>query len=732
MVIASSNYVFGAKISPPFGTSSSSFGGFQGNASTFSFGNRIRGSAVQPYSVTKEIDSDGRYGFGKIHSISAMTIYECKSHEELRLEDYESKQGSSFPIQKPENTVRNSNVSPFAPFSSSTGFSSNSTFSPFSFQSPSTGLFSTKPTPLLWSNPSTSSFCFSSNSTFSPFSFQSPSTGLFSTKPTPLLWSNPSTSSFSGGQGTKINGLSSGNQHNQESGFAFNYSATMDVSGDFFGANNKIESISAMPMYTDKSHEELRLQHYQLRNKGPNPQAFVTSNNNNSTISSGFSTLSPPLNPPNISPFSSCIPPPAASPSIFSTPSTSLSFWPKNSSQPGQTTEKPGPGSTNNSPMSQPLPQVSPSIFSTPATTSVGIWPKAPQLPGQTDGKTGPHFTNNSPMSQPSQASNSSTVLAEVAINQNINVQQQYVPCSSSTVGMQSVSPLGIRFAPIQHGTTSTVQKTPPLSIRHVSSRHSRLPDRGHSRARSTEPNKVPFFRNEENIRPPFPIDPFLPRENPRACFINSHRIFRGTTISDGSPSNARIGKDCEDEACRSASFKLNVDEEEEEEEEDDAEAYKKLEADVLALMPNLPNGDYYTEPSIKDLTAKEISEPGFCSRVNDFVVGRKGYGSIKFLGETDIRNLDIESVICFNNREVLVYPDASKMPPAGESLNKPAEITLTNVKCISKKTGKEYVDGAEARSYEEMLRKKTSKYGAEFVSFDPVLGEWKFRVQHF
>ncbi|KAL7119806.1 hypothetical protein ACP275_02G084500 [Erythranthe tilingii] len=691
MVIASSNSVFGAKISPPpFGTSSSSFGGFQGNASTFSFGNRIRGSAVQPYSVTKEIDPNGRSGSGKIHSISAMPIFECKSHEELRLEDYESKQGSAFPIQKPENTVRNSNVSPFAPFSSSTGFSSNSTFS--------------------------------------PFSFQSPSTGLFSTKPTPLLWSNPSTSSFSGGQGTKINGLSSGNQHNQESGLASNYCATMDVSGEFFGANNKFESISATPMYKDKSHEELRLQHYQLRNKGPNPQAFVTNNNNNSTISSGFSTLSPPLNPVNISPFSSCIPPPAVSPSIFSTPSTSLSFWPKNSSQPGQTTEKPGPGSTNNSPMSQPLPQVSPSIFSTPATTSVGIWPKAPQLPGQIDGKTGPHVTNNSLMSQPSQASNSSTVLAEVAINQNINVQQQYVPCSSSTVGMQSVSPLGIRYAPIQHGTTSTVQKTPPLSIRHVSSRHSRLPDRGHSRARSSEPNKVPFFRNEENNRPPFPIDPFMPRENPRACFINSHKIFRGTTISDSSPSNARIGKDCEDEACHSASFKLNVDEEE----EDDAEAYKKLEADVLALMPNLPNGDYYTEPSIKDLAAKEISEPGFCSRVNDFVVGRKGYGSIKFLGETDIRNLDIEPVICFNNREVVVYPDASKKPPAGKSLNKPAEITLMNVKCISKKTGKEYVDGAEVRSYEEMLIKKTSKCGAEFVSFDPVLGEWKFRVQHF
>ncbi|GFQ08080.1 nuclear pore complex protein nup98a [Phtheirospermum japonicum] len=48
----------------------------------------------------------------------------------------------------------------------------------------------------------------------------------------------------------------------------------------------------------------------------------------------------------------------------------------------------------------------------------------------------------------------------------------------------------------------------------------------------------------------------------------------------------------------------------------------------------------------------------------------------------------------------------------------------------MSKKTGKQYVDGPQVQSYMEMLIKKGSELGAEFVSYDPVRGEWKFRVQ--
>lgn len=154
--------------------------------------------------------------------------------------------------------------------------------------------------------------------------------------------------------------------------------------------------------------------------------------------------------------------------------------------------------------------------------------------------------------------------------------------------------------------------------------------------------------------------------------------------------------------------------------------------ANIEALMPKLRRSDYYTEPRIQELAAKERAEPGFCRHVKDFVVGRHGYGSIKFLGETDVRRLDLESLVQFNNREVIVYMDESKKPPVGQGLNKPAEVTLLNIKCFDKKTGLQYTEGPKIEKYKEMLKRKAEDQGAEFISYDPIKGEWKFRVNHF
>nr|XP_016497583.1 PREDICTED: nuclear pore complex protein NUP98A-like isoform X3 [Nicotiana tabacum] len=153
---------------------------------------------------------------------------------------------------------------------------------------------------------------------------------------------------------------------------------------------------------------------------------------------------------------------------------------------------------------------------------------------------------------------------------------------------------------------------------------------------------------------------------------------------------------------------------------------------DVDAIMPKLQRSDYYTVPPIQELISKEKEEPGFCTHVTDFVVGRHGYGSIKFLGETDVRKLDLDSAVHFNCREVIIYMDESEKPPVGQGLNKPAEITLLNVRCINKSTGKEYTDGPIVNKYRDMLIKKAGVHGAEFVSYDPVKGEWAFKVSHF
>ena len=52
---------------------------------------------------------------------------------------------------------------------------------------------------------------------------------------------------------------------------------------------------------------------------------------------------------------------------------------------------------------------------------------------------------------------------------------------------------------------------------------------------------------------------------------------------------------------------------------------------DIEALIPNLWHYDYYMEPTIQELAIKESAKPDYCCRVKDFVVGRRGYRSVKF-----------------------------------------------------------------------------------------------------
>ncbi|KAM0881102.1 hypothetical protein ACQ4PT_033170 [Festuca glaucescens] len=148
------------------------------------------------------------------------------------------------------------------------------------------------------------------------------------------------------------------------------------------------------------------------------------------------------------------------------------------------------------------------------------------------------------------------------------------------------------------------------------------------------------------------------------------------------------------------------------------------------SVLPRLYKADYYTLPSIAELAARECQEPGSCSHVKDFTVSRHGYGSVKFDGETDVRMLDITSIVEFKDREINAYMDESNRPPVGQELNKPAEITLLNVKCVDQKTGLQLMEGPAVDAYKEVLAQWTKSRDAEFISFDPVKGEWKFRVK--
>ncbi|CAI0628318.1 unnamed protein product [Linum tenue] len=144
------------------------------------------------------------------------------------------------------------------------------------------------------------------------------------------------------------------------------------------------------------------------------------------------------------------------------------------------------------------------------------------------------------------------------------------------------------------------------------------------------------------------------------------------------------------------------------------------------ASLPILTASDYYIEPCLADLAAREVADPGYCGRVSNFTVGRFGYGCVKFLGKTDVRLLEVDPIVKLYRHEIVVYGDESVKPAVGLGLNKPAEVTL-NLKIRPLNPNKE-----QLLDLVEKLRKSMERQGARFISFDPKSGDWRFSVQHF
>lgn len=382
---------------------------------------------------------------------------------------------------------------------------------------------------------------------------------------------------------------------------------------------------------------------------------------------------------------------------------------------------------------------------------------------------------------------NQGTYGQSAPIQSNIVIQPTSITNPFGTLPVMpqmSIGRAGSSTPSVQYGISSMPisEKPAPVRIsslvapRHISQRRIRLPARRYHPKSDSE--RVPFFSDDEASPATPKADAlFVPRENPRSLIIRPieqstticadkqavQKISGSSTRDNGNVSEAPTAPILDD--SRGGDHYVRTENGHAEEHTPpksprkpngvtvdgyavnrDKESHSSISgrraseaaisfehgADIEALMPKLSHGDYYTEPRIAELAAKERAEPGYCRRVKDFVVGRKGYGSIKFFGETDVRRLDLESIVQFNNREVIVYRDEGKKPPVGEGLNKAAEVTLLNIKCVNKKTGQQFTEGPKVEAYRGMLIKKAEEQGAEFVSFDPLKGEWRFRVKHF
>ncbi|XVE58209.1 hypothetical protein DITRI_Ditri04bG0151700 [Diplodiscus trichospermus] len=702
---------FGAQ-SSPFGTQSSApaFGSTSFGQSAF--GGQRGGSRVAPYTPTTEADSgSATQPAAKLESISAMPVYKDKSHEELRWEDYQlgDKGGPQAAAQPSGGIGFGVSTAPTGPFGSSSTFGQTSA-NPFS--STNTNPFSINP-------PSFNSTGFTTSATASN-PFQSTSSSLFGpTSSTTSIFSSSSTPTF--GTGSSLFGSSVTPFSTSPSVFG---TGAAQATTPAFGSGLNFSSSQTSPLFNSTPAI------------GQTGNAFgqVTSAFGQNTSSFGQTSI---FNTPSTgfsgNMFSSSLPlAPSSSQAAFgqTTPSFTSPFQP---AQPAQTS-----GAFSFSNFGQTQSGGGSSIF---GQSNIGI----------------------------SSATQSTAVVQPVTITNPYGTLPAMPQMSIGRAGTAPSVQYGISSMPVVN-KPAPVRISPLLTSRYLSQRRIRLP------ARKYHPNndspKVPFFGDDEKTPSTPKADAvFIPRENPRALVIRPTENWfsrasgekasamkdasspvheNGKTSDDGSHAEDKEKKLAENGIVKEQIHPLRGNQKVNGVHDDhsvqkegsymtisghragEAAIVYEHGAGIEALMPKLRRSDYYTEPRIQELAAKERAEPGYCRHVKDFVVGRHGYGSIKFLGETDVRRLDLESVVQFNNREVIVYMDDSKKPPVGHGLNKPAEVTLLNIKCFDKKTGKQYTEGPQVEKYKNMLKKKAEEQGAEFLSYDPIKGEWKFRVNHF
>ncbi|GLG96233.1 Nuclear pore complex protein Nup98-Nup96 [Gryllus bimaculatus] len=157
-----------------------------------------------------------------------------------------------------------------------------------------------------------------------------------------------------------------------------------------------------------------------------------------------------------------------------------------------------------------------------------------------------------------------------------------------------------------------------------------------------------------------------------------------------------------------------------------------------LRDQPSHPTGivlnrvGYYTIPSLDDLNSL-LTEDGKCV-VDNFTIGRNGYGNVYFPDSFDVAGLNLDEIVHFRHKEVVLYPDDEKKPPVGEGLNRRAQVTLDRVWPIDKSSHDPITSAERLQEmrYEDKLQRVCAKLRTRFMEYRPQTGSWVFKVEHF
>lgn len=156
-----------------------------------------------------------------------------------------------------------------------------------------------------------------------------------------------------------------------------------------------------------------------------------------------------------------------------------------------------------------------------------------------------------------------------------------------------------------------------------------------------------------------------------------------------------------------------------------------QTEQEPNAACITLRRTGYYTIPSIDKL---EEYVCGDTCIVPNFTIGRKGYGNVYFPDPFDIYGLNLDEIVHFRNKEVIIYPDDDQKPPMGQGLNRRAQVTLDRVWPHDKTLHEPITDPhrLSAMNYEGKLRRVSAKHDTKFLEYRPETGSWVFKVDHF
>jgi hypothetical protein len=140
-------------------------------------------------------------------------------------------------------------------------------------------------------------------------------------------------------------------------------------------------------------------------------------------------------------------------------------------------------------------------------------------------------------------------------------------------------------------------------------------------------------------------------------------------------------------------------------------------------LYPKAPKQGYKCNPpfeSLKQMNKQELQKVAGFKIFNEF-------GSIEWIGVTDLTGLDLADLVTIEQESAEVYDDVrhkATKPAVGLKLNKPAIITLQNIKPRP---------GQSASEKEQNLRRMHESSGdSQHLYYDGQKQEWAFKVEHF